>query len=44
MKFYSLAKAIYLTAKWNVRDRQNHRKSSFAEFHGAGFFYLVHPV
>lgn len=44
MNFYSFAKAIYLTAKWNMRDRQNHRKSSFAKFHSVGFFHMVHPV
>jgi len=37
MNFYSLGKAIYLAAKWNLRDRQNHKKVNFAEYHGKDF-------
>lgn len=55
MNFYSFAKAIYLTARWETighmwqppKKKSGTReayKASFAEFASAKFFYLVHPV
>lgn len=45
MNFYSLGKAIYLTARYElVGYGRFSRKRPFAEFQSAKFFNLVHPV
>lgn len=42
MNFYSLGKAIYLTARYEIVGSKDRR--SFASFQTAKFFNLIHPV
>jgi hypothetical protein len=42
MNFYSLGKAIYLTARFEIMGSKDRR--SFASFQTAKFFNLMHPV
>lgn len=43
MNFYSFAKAIYLTTKWELSGRTSNKKS-FAQFQTAMFWGATHPV
>ncbi len=43
MNFYPIAKAIYLTAKWELCGRSDNKKS-FAQFQTAMFWGATHKV